>query len=127
MGRLFCRLAVLLVAFAVPPAGAAELRLLMIEQPGCIYCLRWDAEIAPQYPLTDEGKAAPLSRTGLRDPVPEGITLSRPAAFTPTFVLLADGIEAGRIEGYPGEDFFWPLLARLIHDTQDVSADDGEQ
>jgi hypothetical protein len=34
--------------------------------------------------------------------------------FTPTFVLVEDGTEAGRIEGYPGEDFFWPLLAKLI-------------
>jgi hypothetical protein len=25
-----------------------------------------------------------------------------------------DGVEAGRIEGYPGEDFFWPLLADMI-------------
>jgi hypothetical protein len=50
----------------------------------------------------------------LRAPLPEGVTLSAPAVFTPTFVLLADGVEAGRIEGYPGEDFFWPLLSGLI-------------
>lgn len=123
MGRHFCRLAVLIVACAAPNLATAELRLLMIEQAGCVYCLRWDAEIAPQYPLTDEGKAAPLTRADLRDPVPEAITLSRPAAFTPTFVLLSDGIETGRIEGYPGEDFFWPLLAGLILEARD----DGEQ
>ncbi|RGP37115.1 thioredoxin family protein [Pseudotabrizicola alkalilacus] len=127
MGRLFCRIAVLLGAFAVQPAAAAELRLLMIEQPGCVYCIRWDAEIAPQYPVTDEGKAAPLTRMQLRDEVPEDITLLRSAAFTPTFVLLADGHETGRIEGYPGEDFFWPLLARLIRDAQDASGNVGEQ
>ena len=128
MGRRFCRFAVLMLgALMVQPAAAAELRLLMFEQPGCIYCARWDAEIAPQYPLTEEGRVAPLTRIQLRDKVPEDIALSRPAVFTPTFVLLADGIETGRIEGYPGEDFFWPLLTQLISEAQDASGDVGEQ
>jgi hypothetical protein len=34
--------------------------------------------------------------------------------FTPTFVLLVDGVERNRIEGYPGEDFFWGLLGRML-------------
>lgn len=135
MGRIFCTIAaplgallvVFTAAFGVQPAAAAELRLLMVEQPGCIYCARWDDEIAPQYPLTTEGKAAPLTRMQLRDPVPEGITLSRPAAFTPTFVLLADGQETGRIEGYPGDEFFWVLLARLIGDAVAPTGDGAEE
>ncbi|TGD42450.1 thioredoxin family protein [Pseudotabrizicola sediminis] len=96
------------------PAVASELELLMIEQPGCIYCAAWDAEIAPQYPLTDEGKAAPLARQQLRAALPDGVVLHRPPVFTPTFILLHNGVETGRIEGYPGEDFFWPLLAGLL-------------
>ena len=32
----------------------------------------------------------------------------------PTFVLVEDGRELGRIEGYPGEDFFWGLLGKLL-------------
>ena len=32
----------------------------------------------------------------------------------PTFVMLNDGRETGRIEGYPGDEFFWPLLNELI-------------
>ncbi|MFN3723199.1 MAG: thioredoxin family protein [Paracoccaceae bacterium] len=127
MGRIFCTIAALLGALAVQPAVAAELRLLMVEQPGCIYCARWDDEIAPQYPLTTEGKAAPLTRMQLRDPVPEGITLTRPAAFTPTFVLLADGQETGRIEGYPGDEFFWVLLARLIGDADPLAGEGAEE
>ncbi|MFN4156159.1 MAG: thioredoxin family protein [Paracoccaceae bacterium] len=96
------------------PAVASELELLMVEQPGCIYCAAWDAEIAPQYPLTDEGKAAPLVRQQLHAALPDGVVLRSPPVFTPTFVLLHNGEETGRIEGYPGEDFFWPLLAGLI-------------
>lgn len=88
--------------------------LLMFEQPGCFYCAQWNAEIAPKYPLTDEGKAAPLRRLQLRAAVPEDITLTRPVTFTPTFVLVSGGREVDRIEGYPGEDFFWPLLGQML-------------
>lgn len=93
---------------------ARDVQLLMFEQLGCIYCARWNEEVAPEYPLTEEGKAAPLRRLQLRDPLPDGLSLVSPPVFTPTFVLVADGIEIGRIEGYPGEDFFWPMLADLI-------------
>jgi hypothetical protein len=95
-------------------ADPAPFELMMVDQPGCIYCERWEAEIAPAYPKTAEGRAAPLRRHGLHDPLPEDVTLERPALFTPTFVLLRDGQEVGRIEGYPGEDFFWGVLAELI-------------
>ncbi|MCX7645255.1 MAG: thioredoxin family protein [Rhodobacteraceae bacterium] len=107
-----------LMATAVPAGLAgparAEIALLMFEQPGCLYCAAWNEEVAPEYPLTDEGRAAPLRRLRLREALPEGIVLDRPAVFTPTFVLVSGGVEVGRIEGYVSEDFFWPLLGELI-------------
>ena len=95
-------------------SARAEMALLMVEQAGCVYCQQWNAEISAIYPLTDEGCAAPLRRVDLAAPTPPGVTLDRPALFTPTFVLLDDGREVGRIEGYPGEDFFWGLLGGLL-------------
>lgn len=105
---------VILVASALPAIARADMSLVMVEQPGCVYCQAWDNQISATYPLTDEGKAAPLIRIQLRAPVPDGMTFSRPVAFTPTFVLLRDGSEIGRIEGYPGEDFFWGLLVQML-------------
>lgn len=95
------------------PARAA-MELLMFEQPGCMYCARWDAEVSPKYPKTSEGRAAPLRRLDFHADLPPDIAISRPPTFTPTFVLIVDGVEAGRIEGYPGEDFFWALLGEMI-------------
>lgn len=102
--------------FALGAAGAlrADMELLMIEQPGCIWCARWNEEIAPIYPKTSEALVAPLRRLQLREPVPPDVTLARPAVYTPTFVLLVDGVEASRIEGYPSADFFWAFLAEMI-------------
>ncbi len=101
------------------PVAAGDLRLLMFDQPGCIYCERWEEEIGPIYPVTEEARLAPLSRIDIHDPLPEGVVLARPAMLTPTFVLLDDGREAGRMEGYPGEDFFWFLLGELIEDARE--------
>lgn len=87
---------------------------MMAEEPGCIWCARWHAEIGPIYPKTAEGAAAPLLRINLQDPIPSDITLERSVNFTPTFILLVDGVEKSRIEGYPSEDFFWELLGYML-------------
>jgi hypothetical protein len=105
-----------------PLAGqAAEIRLLMLDEAGCFWCARWTEEIGPVYPKTAEGRTAPIIRQDIRAPLPDGVTLDTRARYTPTFVLLVDGAEAGRIEGYPGEDFFWALLGMLFEDAEIVT------
>ncbi len=107
-----------LALLAALPARAVE--LVMVEQPGCAYCAAWDDAIAPIYPKTDAGKFAPLRRVDLHDGPPEGITYARPARFTPTFIIIDDaGTEVARIEGYPGEDFFWGLLEKMLAENTD--------
>jgi hypothetical protein len=111
------------LAIVSGPAAAGELRLLMFEQAGCIYCARWDREIGVAYPNTEQGALAPLTRFDLRDKLPDDISLTRRAHITPTFVLLSDGAEVGRIEGHPGGDFFWFLLDELIEKTTGTPAE----
>lgn len=79
-----------------------------------MWCARWEAQIGPIYPKTTEGEMAPLWQVDINDPLPSDVTLDRPMVFTPTFVVLEDGVEIGRIEGYPGEDFFWGLLGQIL-------------
>lgn len=104
--------AFLLTLLLALPARA-ETRLLLFEQPGCIWCERWQAEVGHLYHRTPEGRAAPLVRVRLGQQ-PDGIKIAPPPHFTPTFVLAADGRELGRIEGYPGEAFFWALLGQML-------------
>jgi hypothetical protein len=99
----------LLLATASP---AAE--LVMFEQKGCVWCQRFDREIAPAYDRTSEGKRAPLRRLDIAQPVPSELGFIRRERFTPVFVLVEEGREIGRIRGYPGDTFFWGLLASLI-------------
>jgi hypothetical protein len=118
MTRFFrlCALAAapLLPLSLLPSAAAAELRLAMFEEAGCVWCERWNAEIGPIYPKTEEGRIAPLERFDIHEADYDALELDSRPYFTPTFILLDDGKELGRIEGYPGEDFFWALLEQML-------------
>src|SRR6266545_3621950 len=102
----------LLALLLALPAHAAE--LVMFEQKGCVWCQKFDREIAPAYDKTAEGKRAPLRRLDIAYPVPPDLAFVKRERFTPVFVLVEEGREIGRIRGYPGDIFFWGLLANLI-------------
>lgn len=97
-------------AIAAPGVGAT---LVMFEAPFCEYCELWDEEIGVVYDRTPEGRFAPLRRV-VKDRDAHGIRNLRAVVYTPTFVVVKDGREVGRITGYPGEDFFWPMLADIL-------------
>ncbi|WP_227427214.1 hypothetical protein [Roseibaca sp. Y0-43] len=100
------------------------LRLLMIEQAGCAYCVAFNRDIAPIYAKTPQGEAAPLIHADLRDDMPDGITLASRPFVTPTFILIGpDGTEISRMTGFPGEDFFWPYIAQMIDEAQQSLSD----
>jgi hypothetical protein len=105
-------LAPLFLILLLGPAQAAE--LVMFEQKGCVWCQKFDREIAPAYDKTSEGRRAPLRRLDIAQPVPPELIFIKRERFTPVFVLVDGGREIGRIRGYPGDTFFWGLLANLI-------------
>lgn len=108
------KIAAAVAAFILAALPAATAELVMVEEEGCPWCRRWNEEIGGIYAKTEEGQAAPLRRIDIEKPVPPDLTLDMPASYTPTFILVEDGREIGRIEGYPGEDFFWPMLGALL-------------
>lgn len=116
----------LALALTATGAFAENVRLVMVEQPGCAYCAAWDDQIASAYPNTAEGRFAPLVRADLKMGPPDGITYDRRVNFTPTFILVRDDEEIARMEGYVGEDFFWPLYAQLLEEHTDFEADHND-
>ncbi len=112
MQRLFF---ILLVIFSVEPLNKADAAsLIMVEQKFCEYCASWNADIGVIYDKTAEGKRAPLRRIDIHEPLPEDLNFLTGLIFTPTFVLINDGKEVGRIQGYASESFFWGLLQKLL-------------
>lgn len=121
--RIAGLLAAGVLALTLSTVQAFAAQLVMVEQHGCAYCAAWDKAIAPIYPKTPEGKFAPLLRTDIHDAPPAGITYARSVNFTPTFILVEAGQEIGRIEGYPGEDFFWGLLEMMLKAKTDFDSE----
>ncbi|MFG1329882.1 thioredoxin family protein [Xanthobacter autotrophicus] len=102
-----------LLAMPVLAPGAAARELLMFERKGCTYCLKFDRDVAPIYEKTEEGRRAPLKRVDLSRGAPGGVVLASPVRFAPTFVLVDEGREVGRITGYASDEAFWGLLGAM--------------
>jgi hypothetical protein len=105
-------IAITIAVFALAAAAKAA-ELVMFRRDGCPWCAKWDREIGPIYPKTEFNHRAPLRQVDLdRDPGPA--IAHAPIRYTPTFVLAENGKEVGRIEGYPGDEFFWVRLENLL-------------
>ena len=94
---------------AAPQAG--EVRLYLLEDPGCPYCARWTAEVQPGYLNSPEGAFAPLIRRYRSDPA---VSRFQSVNYSPTFILVRGDEEIGRIVGYMGADLFWIQLDELL-------------
>lgn len=93
---------------------ACASELLMFERAGCVWCQRWDKAIAPIYNKTEEAKLLPLRRIDVDRQSADGVILAAPVRYTPTFVVIDNGREIGRITGYANDESFWGLLTTLM-------------
>ncbi|WP_107346043.1 thioredoxin fold domain-containing protein [Rhodopseudomonas palustris] len=105
--------AILLGAAQLSAVAAHAAELVMFERDGCVWCARWDRDVGPIYPKTDEAKLLPLRRINIDHDKDPGLGLASPVRFTPTFVVIDQGREVGRITGYINDDAFWGLLGAL--------------
>ena len=112
-----------LIIFLSPlfPKTASTAELLMVEQQGCYYCLEWKDQLGHIYSKTPEGKFAPLKTIDITD-IDKISGLQRDVIFTPTFVLMENNKELGRLEGYSSEDFFWELLEVILERETEYTA-----
>ncbi len=110
--------AMLLATGILTSKAAVSAELLMLEQEGCAYCEKFDREIAPAYPKTAEGKIAPLRRIDINEKWPEDLADIKPTTLTPTFILIENNQESGRLYGYNGDEYFWFLLGELLENMQ---------
>jgi hypothetical protein len=112
LGALLFLLAPWLMAPVSDPAVAASgVRLIMVDDPACYYCRKWNAEIGRGYGKSAEGRFAPLKRVRRGAKEIQGFA---PVVFTPTFIVVRGGSELGRISGYPGRDYFYSELGSTL-------------
>lgn len=86
----------------------------MFELGTCIVCAVWNDAVGETYAETFLGSRAPLRRVDLIKPRTEDLKHIAGVRGTPTFVLLDEGREIGRIVGYANPDGFWNELRALL-------------
>ena len=118
--------AIVLATGILTSQAAVSAELLMLEQAGCAYCEKFDREIAPAYPKTTEGKIAPLRRIDINEEWPEDLAHIKPTSLTPTFILVENNRESGRLYGYNGDEYFWFLLGELLENLKTDSSTTSE-
>ena len=101
-----------MLAIFTGPLRAAE--LVLFERAGCVWCDRWNSEIGLVYDKIPEGQVAPLRRVHVDRMRPPEPALASAVIYTPTFVVIDNGREIGRITGYSGNANFWGLLGRIL-------------
>jgi len=106
---------VLLIALAaiyVPIASAAE--LIYVEWKDCGYCKIFNRQMAGAYASSAIGKKIPLRRVDILRRWPADLKrVSRPT-YTPVFILVENGSEVGRFDGYTSPQGFVRNLRRLL-------------
>ena len=115
------KISFLIYAMPILSGNLMAAELIMVEQQGCYYCLEWKDQLGHIYPKTPEGKYAPLKTIDITE-VDELEGLQRDVIFTPTFVLMENDRELGRLEGYSSEDFFWELLEVILEKETEYTA-----
>ena len=125
MQFLACKALLLAFSFLAPlgsqvSLGAAE--LVMFKQDYCDWCEAWDNEIGQYYSVTEEGKLVPLRSVDIDSKRPEDLSHLKNITHTPTFILMQEGEEIGRIIGYPGESNFYWLLNKLIQKLEKIES-----
>ncbi len=106
--------AIVTSAIVTSAIAQASTELVMVEESGCVYCERFNHEIADIYPKTQEGMRAPLRRIDIDDGWPADLAEVAPETLTPTFILVENGREVGRLRGYRGDEYFWFLIGELL-------------
>lgn len=112
------RLAFVILTFVVSTltvgTGARAAELVYFHSEACSVCERWDEEVGAIYNKTDEAQRLALRTHSVHDDKPADLSFIKGVIFTPTFVVVEDGQEVGRIVGYISDYFFWEQVDGLI-------------
>ncbi|MFV0369047.1 MAG: thioredoxin family protein [Hyphomicrobiaceae bacterium] len=98
--------------------ATANLQLVVLEAPGCIYCNLFRRHVVPAYNTSPKSRDVPLKFIDLNDKAYDELGLDSPVDTVPTAVLLQNNREVGRIPGYMGPENFFHAINHLMARVQ---------
>ena len=108
---LITAFALALTFAASPQTAVADIRLIMVTSDHCPYCRAWELDIGTVYDKSSYAKTLPLTRVEIGSKMPGGLTLQKPVVGTPTFLIIHNGREINRRNGYFDAEMFWWWLS----------------
>jgi hypothetical protein len=112
MTRFLAVLSIALTALFVPAASAAQ--LVYVEWMDCGYCKIFNRQMAWAYTSSAIGKKVPLRRLDILRRWPADLKQVNRPSYTPVFILVENGREVGRFDGYTSPQGFKQNLQRLL-------------
>lgn len=101
---------------ASDPAQRSAVQLLVVEAKGCAYCDVFREVVAPRYLASPRSARVPLRYVDVNDI--DALGLEAPVTVVPTFLVLREKREIGRLAGYFGTENFFRVLDRLLPTTE---------
>lgn len=115
LGNIVNRSLIVLFFMAISQAAAAEARLIMVTSEYCPYCQAWERDVGVVYDKSPYATKLPLSRVKIGSKMPDNVAIEKPVIGTPTFLIIRNGREIDRQNGYiNAEMFFWWLSEHKI-------------
>ena len=93
---------------------ASNIELVVMEAPGCIYCTVFRRDVLPAYQASERAKDVPIRFLDVNDAAVNALGLDEPVNIVPTFVVLKDNREVGRVPGYVGPEAFFHTINYLM-------------
>ena len=93
---------------------STKLELVVMESPGCSYCDIFRRDVLPAYEASERGKELPVRFVDVNDAATAKLELQTPVDIVPTFVIVKDNKEIGRIPGYVGPENFYHAINYLL-------------
>ena len=91
--------------------AAADGRLIMVTSDHCSYCQAWELDVGAVYDKSPYAPTLPLTRVDIGSKKPEDVIFQKPVVGTPTFLIIHNGQEVDRQNGYIGAEMFWWWLS----------------
>ena len=85
----------------------------MITSEYCVYCKIWEKEVGTIYPKTEMSKNFPLKKINIKNKkFLQSFLIENP--ITPTFIIIEEKLEKGRIIGYSNSEMFWWQIDQIL-------------
>jgi hypothetical protein len=99
--------------------NAPRTEVIVFEIGGCKYCTMFRDNLGARYLASTTNRAAPMRFVDVGKLDPQSFQLSADINTVPTIVVLQDGREVDRVEGYPVPELLFGMVKARVGSGED--------